>query len=218
MQTGSKYQDRGSGRGRGGRSGTNQRHVRTNPKPVAHNINTTDSKPKPKPRVTEQEQTHKFILMINPGIMTAKRTTLERTFKVITRTIDKKTGKTAVFHPTTKLPLPQKPIAHISDNFPISQAEQRDFFYVQEINASSVEIYLAITMSGTTQEDLHASMKNTLKPYSLWLTNKELAAQHQVWIGWIKNGNLTYTDPQGQSTGIEEEIIRMAEVNPEAAR
>ena len=73
-------------------------------------------------------------------------------------------------------------------------------------------------MPGTTEDALHASMKNTLKQYSLWLTSKELSAKTQVWIEWIKNVNYTYADPQGQETRIQEEIIKLAEVNQDAAR
>ena len=123
--------------------------------------------------------------------MAAKGITLQQTLEVITRTIDKKTGNTAVFYPTTKLPLPPKPIANISKQFPSSIADQQDFSYVRESNTSNAEIHLAFTMPGTTQEELHASMKNTLKQYSLWLTSEELSAIQQVWIGWIKYGNPT---------------------------
>ena len=45
-----------------------------------------------------------------------------------------------------------------------------------------------------------------------------MEATTQVWIGWIKNTNPTYTDPQGQETKIQEEITKLAEVNQEAAR
>ena len=174
MQTGSKYQDGGRGRGgRRGRSKTNQRHVQSS------KIRFTET------RITEQthqDQIHKFILKINPGIMKAKGISLQQILKVITSTINTKTGNKAVFHPTTKLPLPPKPIANISKQFPSSIADQRDFFYLHEINASSAEIHLAFTMPGTTQEDLHASMKNMLKQYFLWLTSEELSAKQQVWI------------------------------------
>ena len=197
----------------------NQRHVPINSQSATHKLKTTD--PKPKSGETEQEhqdQIHKFILKINSGIMTAKGITLQQTLEIITRTIDKKTGNTAVFYPTTKLPLPPKPIANISEQFPSSIADQQDFFYVRENNASNAEIHLAFTMPGTTQEELHASMKNTLKQYSVWLTSKKLSAKQQVWIGWIKYGNPTYADPQGQETKIQEEITKMAEVNPAAVK
>ena len=45
-----------------------------------------------------------------------------------------------------------------------------------------------------------------------WLTKQ------QVWKGWIQYGNPTYTNPQGQATKIQEEITKIAEVNPEAAK
>ena len=150
--------------------------------------------------------------------MKAKGTSLQRIFEVITSTIDTKTGNKVVFRPTTKLPLPPKPIANISEQFPSSLADQRDFFYLHEINASSAEVHLAFTIPGTTQQDLHASMKNTFKQYFLWLTSEELSAKQQVWIGWIKYGNIIYTDSQGQATKIQEEMTTMAEVNPEAAK
>ena len=193
----------------------NQRHVPINSQSATHKLKTTD--PKPKSGETEQEhqdQIHKFILKINSGIMTAKGITLQQTLEIITRTIDKKTGNTAVFYPTTKLPLPPKPIANISEQFPSSIADQQDFFYVRENNASNAEIHLAFTMPGTTQEELHASMKNTLKQYSLWLTSKGLAAKQQDLIGLIKNANPTYTDAQEQAKQIQEEITKMAEGNP----
>ena len=180
MQKGSKYHERGRGRGRGGRSGTIQRHVRTHAKPAEHKINTTDPKQKP---VTKQEKVHRFTLKINPAVMTAKGTTIQTILKVMTRTIDKRTGYKAVFYPTTKLSLSPKPIANISENFPSSQADQRDIFYVREFNASKAEVHLAISIPGTTQEELHASLKNTLRQYSLWLTSEELSAKTQVWIG-----------------------------------
>ena len=136
----------------------------------------------------------------------------------MTRTIDRRTGYKAVFYPTTKLSLPPKPIAKISENFHSSQADQRDFFHVREFNAIRAEVYLAVSMPGTTQEEMHASLKNTLRQYSLWLTSKELSAKIQVWIGYIRNANPTYTDSQGQETRIQEEIINLAEVNQDAAR
>ena len=82
--------------------------------------------------------------------MKTKGIFLQQILEVITRTINTKTGNKAVFHPTTKLPLPPKPIANISKQFLSSIADQRDFFYVYESNASSAEIHLAFTMPGTT--------------------------------------------------------------------
>ena len=64
MRTGSKYQDGGRGRGgRIGRSNTNQRHVRTS------GIRFTETRI---PEQTQQDQIHKFILKINPGIKKTK--------------------------------------------------------------------------------------------------------------------------------------------------
>ena len=95
-------------------------------------------------------------MKINPGIMKTKGIFLQQILEVITRMINTKTGNKALFHPTTKLPLPPKPISNISEQFPSLIADQRDFFYVHKIIASSVEIHLAFTMPGTTQDDLHA--------------------------------------------------------------
>ena len=223
MRKGPNYQD--GGRGRGGRRDTNQQHVQTtgirfeDPKPAEQKPKPTE--PKPTPRQTEQERQdtiHQFKLKINPGIMRKKGITTPEIIEVIGRTIFTKTSNKAVIYPTTKMPLPPKPIKNISTQFPPSIAKLRDFFHVHEINERSAEIHLAFTMPGTTEDALHASMKNTLKQYSLWLTSKELLAKQQVWIGWIKYGNPTYTNPQGQATRIQEEITKMAEVNPAAAK
>ena len=72
-------------------------------------------------------------------------------------------------------------------------------------------------MPGTTEEALHVSMKNTLKQYSLWLTSDKLSAKQKDAIGWIQNGNSTYTHPQGQTTTIQDTITTMVVENPEAA-
>ena len=106
-----------------------------------------------------------------------------RIIEVISRTIYTKTGNKAVFHPTTKIPLPPNPIANISARFPPSIEKLRDFYHVHEINERSEEIHLAFTIPGTTEDALYASMKNTLKQYSLWLISKQLSAKQQVWIG-----------------------------------
>ena len=163
-----------------------------------------------------QDKIHEFSLKVNPYVMKKKGFSLKTIVEVVTRTIDKKTGHTATFHPTTKFPLLPKPISNISKNFPLMTTELQDFFDVQEINPSTAEIHLALTMPGTTQEALHASMKNTLKQYSVWLTSKELVAKQQDLIGWIKNANPTYTDAQEQAKKIQEEITKMAEGNPAA--
>ena len=149
--------------------------------------------------------------------MKRKGINVQEIIEVISRTIYTKTGNKAVFHPTTKIPLPPCPIENISTQFPPSIEKLRDFYHVHEINERSAEIHLAFTMPGTTEDALHASMKNTLKQYSLWLTSKELSAKQQVWIGWIQNGNSTYTHSQGQATTIQEAITTMAEENLEAA-
>ena len=150
--------------------------------------------------------------------MKKKKFSLQNVVEVVARTMDKKTGHTATFHPTTKFPLRPKPIANITDNFPPTLTEIQNFFDVQEINPTNAVIHLTLTMPGTTHEALHASMKNTLKQYSLWLTSKELAAEHQDLIGWIKNANLTYTDAQEQAKQIQEEITKMVEGNPAAEK
>ena len=51
-------------------------------------------------------------------------------------------------------------------------------------------------MQDTSLKELHDALKNILKEYSLWLTNKELEATTQVWIERIKHANLTYTVPR----------------------
>ena len=73
-------------------------------------------------------------------------------------------------------------------------------------------------MTGTTQKELHDSLKNILKEYSLRLTSAELEATTSVWVGWIQYANPTYTDSRRQETKIQGAIIKLAEVNPEAAR
>ena len=115
--------------------------------------------------------------------MKKKGFSLQNGVEVVARTMDRKTGHTATFHPTRKLPLPPKPITNITDNFPPTLTEIQDFFNVQEINPNNAVIHVALTMPGTTHEALHASMKNTFKQYSLWLTSKELAAKQQDLIG-----------------------------------
>ena len=175
------------GRGRGNnreRNTRDQRRVR---------IESEETEP------NHQDKIHEFSVKFNPFIMKKKGFSLQNVVEVVAGTIDRKTGHTATFHPTTKFPLRPKPITNISDNFPPTLTEVQNFFDVQEINPSNAEIHLALTMPGTTQEALHASMKNTLKQYSLWLTSEELAAKQQDWLGWLKNGNSTYTDSQGQA-------------------
>ena len=71
-------------------------------------------------------------------------------------------------------------------------------------------------MKDTLQKELHDSLKNILKEYSLWLTSAELEATTPVWVGWIISANPTYTNSQRQETKIQEEIIKLVEVNPEA--
>ena len=68
-----------------------------------------------KPGVTKQEKVHRFTLKISPAVMETKGNNVQQILKVMTRTIDKRTGYTAVFHPTTKLSLATKPIANISE-------------------------------------------------------------------------------------------------------
>ena len=68
------------------------------------------------------------------------------------------------------------------------------------------------------QKELHDSLENTLKEYSLWLTSAELESTTPVWVRWIKSANPTYTNPRRQETKIQEEIIKLAEVNPEVSR
>ena len=167
MRIGSNYSDSGRGRGRGrkGRSGTNQQYVQTHAKPAEHKINTTD--PKQQPGVTKQEQVHLFTLKVSPAVVETKGNSVQQIIQVMTKTIDKKSGFTVVFHPTTKRKFPPKPIANISENFPSSQADLRDFFYVRQFSTTRAEVYLAFSMPGTTQEELYASLKNTLKEYSV---------------------------------------------------
>ena len=192
--------DRGRGRGNNRERNTrDQRRVQ---------IESEETEPK------HQDKIHEFSVKFNPYIMKKKGFSLQNVVEVVARTIDRKTGHTAIFHPTTKFPLLPKPIANISDNFPPTLTEIQDFFDVQEINPNNAEIHLALTMPGTTHEALHVSMKNTLKQYSLWLTSKGLAAKQQDLIGLIKNANPTYTDAQEQAKQIQEEITKMAEGNP----
>ena len=102
MRTGSNYSDsrRRRRRGRGGRSATNQRQVQTNEKPAEHRINTTYLK---QPQgVVKQEEVHLFTLKACPGVMEAKGHNIQQIIQVVIRTIDRKTGFTAVFHLTTK--------------------------------------------------------------------------------------------------------------------
>ena len=98
--------------------------------------------------------------------MKKKGIIIQEIIKVISRTIYTKKGNKAVFHPTTKVPLPPNPIANVSAQFPPSIEKLRDFYHVHKINERSAEIHLAFTMLGTTEDSLHASMKNTLKQYS----------------------------------------------------
>ena len=122
----------------------------------------------------KQKEVHLFTLKACPGVMALKGHNMQQIIQVVTRTIDSKTGFTAVFHPTTKRKYPPQPIANISDNFPASQTEVRDFFEVQHCSTTKAEVYLAFSMQDTLQKELHDSLKNTLKEYSLWLTSAEL--------------------------------------------
>ena len=111
--------------------------------------------------------------------------------------IFKKTGNKAVFHSTAKIQLPSDPIEDISTDFPSSIAELQDFFHVHEANDRNAEIHLSFTMPGTTEAALHDIMRNTLRQNFLWLTSDELSAKQKDEIGWVQNGNPTYTHPQG---------------------
>ena len=79
------------------------------------------------------------------------------------KSILKKTSNKAIFHLTAKIQLPSDPIENIFTDFPYSIAELQDFFHVHEANDRNAEIYLSFTMSGTTEEALHNSMRNTLR-------------------------------------------------------
>mgnify|MGYP001370034886 CR=1 FL=1 len=151
------------------------------------------------------EPIHEFSVKYNPNVLKKKGFSLQTVIEVVAKTMDKRTGHTATFHPTTTFPLRPNPIKNITDNFPTSLAEVQDFFDVHEINPNNAVIKVALTMPGTTHKALYESMKNTLKQYSLWLSSEELAAEHQDLIAWIMNSNPTYTDPQGQAKQIQEE-------------
>ena len=185
-------------------------------KPAEDRINTTYSEQPP--GVVKQEEVHVFTLKACPGVMAAKGHNIQQIIQVVTKTINRKTGFTAVFYPTTKGKYPPQPIANISANFPASQTEVRDFFEVRHFSATKAEVYLAFSMKDSLQKELHDSLKNTLKEYSLWLTSAELESMTPVWVGWIQAANPTYTNPQRQDTKIQEEIIKLAEVNPDASR
>ena len=72
-------------------------------------------------------------------------------------------------------------------------------------------------MPGETEAALHNSMRNTLRQNILWLTSDKLSAKQKDEIGFVQNGNPTYTHPQGLVDMIQAEIIKMAPTNPEAA-
>ena len=72
-------------------------------------------------------------------------------------------------------------------------------------------------MQDMWQKELYNSLKFLLNEYPLWLTGAELEVTSPVWVGWVKSANPTYTNSQRQETKIQEEIIKLAEVNQEAS-
>ena len=72
-------------------------------------------------------------------------------------------------------------------------------------------------MPGTTKAALHDSMRNTLRQNLLWLTSDELSAKQKDEVGFVQNGNPTYTHPQGLADIIKAAIIKLASTNPEVA-
>ena len=109
------------------------------------------------------------------------------------------------------------PIKDISTHFSLSIAKIQDIFHTHKPNERNAETHLVFTMPGTTEEVLHVSIENTFKQYSLWLSSGKLSPNQKDIIGWIQDGNSTYTYPQGQATIIQDVITTMAVANPEVA-
>ena len=78
-------------------------------------------------------------------------------------------------------------------------------------------IHLSFTMPGTTEWVLHDSMMNTLKKNNLWLTSEEIAATRKDEVGFVQNGNPTYTHPQGTAEKLMAAITKLASTNSVAA-
>ena len=62
---------------------------------------------------------------------------------------------------------------------------------------------------------LHDSMVNMFKQNNLWLTSNKLAAQRNNEVGFVKNGNPTYTYHQGIADKLMAAITKLASTNSE---
>ena len=70
-----------------------------------------------------------------------------------------KTNGEALFYPTTKVYPKPAPITNIKANFPSTAAELEDFFRINKIdNTHSFKISFAISFSGMTDMEMHASL------------------------------------------------------------
>ena len=128
---------------------------------------------------------------------------------------DRKQGKNFA---TSKTKVSPPPIKNISTDFPSTKVKLQDFFQVHEADTGqNATIYLSFTMPGTTEEALHDSMVNTLKQNNLWLISDELASKQKDEVGFVQNGNPTYTCPQGVADKITAAIIKLALTNSVAS-
>ena len=146
----------------------------------------------------------------------------QRSVKIIAedtcKSIYKKIGSKARFSPTSKIQLSPPSIKNISTDFPTTRAKLIDSFQVHKADTGRhVTIYLSCTMSGTPESVLYDSMVNILKQNNIWLTSKEIAATRKDEVGFIQNGNPTYTHLQGATEKLMTAITKLASTNSVAA-